>query len=76
MQSLVDSVCARVQNLCGDLKHVEVLEHPSGGVVVLVGTAHVHVKSSNLVSKICEHLVPDRIFLELCKERKGLLERK
>eukprot|EP00945_MAST-04E_sp_MAST-4E-sp1_P003947 g3947.t1 len=74
--SLVDSVCARVQNLCGDLKHVEVLEHPSGGVVVLVGTAHVHVKSSDLVFKICEHLVPDRIFLELCRERKGLLERK
>ena len=76
MQTLAGSVRTQIRGLCGELSEVQVVEHRNGGVIILVGTAHVRLKSSDLVKKICTLIEPDRIFLELCSERKGLLKQK
>lgn len=56
------------------LKHVVKLTNARGQVVHLLGTAHVSERSCLEVRELVHTIKPAAVFVELCEQRKGILE--
>lgn len=56
------------------LKHVVKLTNARGQVVHLLGTAHVSERSCVEVKELIHSIKPAAVFVELCEQRKGILE--
>jgi len=57
-----------------ELPHeVKMLKSQNGGIVYLIGTAHLSNASNAQVREIITKVKPDRVMVELCEERRGLM---
>ncbi len=70
----LESVKHEIKQLVDNDNTISCVKHPNGTIIILVGTAHVSLKSSDLVSKLISHFKPKKIFIELCKARLGTLQ--
>ena len=70
----IESIEQEIKQLVDNDKTISCIQHPNGTIVILVGTAHVSLKSSNLVSKLISHFKPKKIFIELCNDRRATLQ--
>ena len=73
MPSSIEAIKQRIKEVVPNDNTISCVQHPNGTVVILVGTAHVSLTSSNLVKKLISHFKPGKIFLELCKNREATL---
>ncbi|XP_022705051.1 uncharacterized protein LOC111269589 [Varroa jacobsoni] len=51
----------------------QILKAPSGSTVYLIGTAHFSRKSQNDVRRVIRSVKPERVVVELCKQRMHIL---
>lgn len=54
-------------------EHVTILQTKRGGLVYLIGTAHVSQVSATHVEEVIQKVNPKYVVIELCKSRVGLL---
>lgn len=53
--------------------NIFVLEGPLNGKVYLIGTAHFSLESQKEVKELIQKVKPNRVVLELCQARSGIL---
>lgn len=54
--------------------NISVFDAPLNGKVYIVGTAHFSLESQREVSKLIQEVRPNRVVLELCSARSGILK--